>query len=114
MNGPALLETALVLGLYVFLGGSWGLLYTLGRLWRAPALRRAGTAAYAVQVVIAAAVVLLAPLAPDWKGLIVASTIAFRVIPPVVWRFLQHTHEDWNSEHDRKPGEHPGRAVAGL
>jgi hypothetical protein len=114
MNGLALLETGLLLGVYVLLGGGWGLLYTLARLWHAPVLRRAGAATYGLQVAAAAAIVLFTPLAPGWKGLIVASTAAFRAVPPLVWRFLQHTHDNRRSEDDRKPPQHPGRAVARL
>ena len=28
-----------------------------------------------------------------WKGLIVASSVAFLAIPPITWRYLQRTHE---------------------
>jgi hypothetical protein len=114
MNGLALLETGLLLGLYVLLGGGWGLLYTVARLRCTPALRIAGVATYGLQVAAAAAIVLATPLAPGWKGLIVASTTAFRAVPPLVWRFLQHTHDNRGSEDGRQPPKHPGRAVARL
>jgi hypothetical protein len=33
------------------------------------------------------------PLEIVWKGLIVASSVAFFAIPPITWRYLERTHE---------------------
>ncbi len=93
MSSLPILETGLFLGLYILLAGGWGLLYALGRLQGSPALRRAAVAAYGLHGFAALAIILWTPLGPGWKVLIVASTAAFRSIPPVVWRFLQQTHE---------------------
>jgi len=38
-------------------------------------------------------IVLWTPLEIVWKGLIVASSVAFFAIPPITWRHLQRTHE---------------------
>ncbi len=114
MNGLAVLESGLLLGLYVLLGGGWGLLYTLGRMRSAMALRRAATAVYGLQLRAMLAILAATPLALGWKGLILASTGAFRAVPPLAWRFLQHTHENRESKDGRQSAQHPGRAVARL
>jgi hypothetical protein len=41
----------------------------------------------------AIAIVAWTPLQAGWKGLIAASSIAFFAIPPIIWRFIQRTHE---------------------
>ncbi len=94
MNGLSILETGLFLGLYALLAGGWGLLYTLGRLQGSPALRRAAGVAYSLHSLAALVIILWTPLGPGWKLLLIASTAAFRAIPPVVWRFLEETHEN--------------------
>ena len=94
MSGLSILATGLLLGLYVLLAGAWGLLYALGRLGESPLLRRTAAAAYGLHGLAAFAIILWTPLGPGWKVLIVASTAAFGSIPPVVWRFLQQTHEN--------------------
>ncbi len=114
MNGLALLQSGLLLGLYVLLGGGWGLLYTLGRMRTATALRRAATAVSGLQVLVAVAILAATPLALGWKGLILVSTGAFRAVPPLAWRFLQHIHENRESKDGRQSAQHPGRAVARL
>ncbi len=114
MNGTALLESGLLLGLYVLLGGGWGLLYALGRIRTSAALRRAATALYGLQLLVALAILASTPLAPGWKGLILASTGAFRAVPPLAWRFLQRIHENREAGDGRQPAQHPGRAVARL
>ncbi len=114
MTGLALLESGLLLGLYVLLGGGWGLLYTLGRMRNAAALRRAATAVYGLQLLAMLAILAATPLALGWKGLILASTVAFRAVPPLALRFLQHIHENRESGDGRQSAQHPGRAVARL
>jgi hypothetical protein len=88
-----LLETALLLGLYVALAGSYGLVYAIARLKGMSILRDLSAMIYALHGIAAIAIVLWTPLEIGWKGLIVASSIAFFAIPPITWRFLQHTHE---------------------
>ena len=88
-----LLLTALLLGLYVALGGGYGLLYAVARLRNGIGLRRAALALYALHAVVAIFVVAWAPLTLGWKALIVASSVGFFVIPPVTWQYLQRIHE---------------------
>ncbi len=87
-----LLETALLLGVFVLLAGCYGLLYGVGKLARRRSFMRAGLACYGSQCAIAIVVVAVTPLAPAWKVLVVASTIACLVIPPITWRFLARIH----------------------
>jgi hypothetical protein len=114
MSGLPLLETGLLLGLYVLLAGAWGLLYTLGRLlgWRV--LRHAAAAAYGLHVLVALGAILWTPLGFGWKCLIAASTAGFRALPPILWHFLEATHRNGGSAHDRQSSQHPGRIVARL
>jgi hypothetical protein len=93
MSTPDLLQTALLLGVYVTLAGLYGLLYAVARLGTAPLLRGAAAFAGMLHVAIGAAVVLWTPLQAPWKGLIVASSAAVIVIPPLTWRLLQRSHE---------------------
>lgn len=88
-----LLQSALLLGLYVALAGGYGLLYTIARLQDAIVLQRASFILYGLHGLSAIAVVAWTPLQFGWKGLIVASSAAFLAIPPITWRFLQRTHE---------------------
>ena len=93
MSGPDLLQTALLLGVYVAFAGLYGMAYAMARLWTAPVLRYAAAVAYTVHALIGAAVVAWAPLQAGWKGLIVASSAAVLAIPPLTWRLLQRSHE---------------------
>jgi hypothetical protein len=93
MTAVSLLETALLLGLYVALAGAYGLVYAIARLKGAAVLRSLSVVIYALHAGAALAIVLWTPLDIGWKGLIVASSIAFLAIPPITWRFLRHTHE---------------------
>ena len=65
----------------------------MARLGAAPYLRDAPVVAGVLHVLIGAAVVLGTPLAAPWKGLIVASSAAVMIIPPLTWRLLQRSHE---------------------
>ena len=93
MSAISLLQTALLLGLYVALAGSYGLVYAIARLQDAPILQRISFILYGLHGLAAIAIVAWTPLQVGWKGLIVASSAAFLAIPPIVWRFLQRTHE---------------------
>ena len=93
MTKLSLLETALLLGLYVVLAGSYGLVYAIARLWDVLILRRVSMILYGLHGLAALAVLAWTPLEIGWKGLIVASSVAFFAIPPITWRYLQRTHE---------------------
>jgi hypothetical protein len=91
------LETGLLLGLYAFLAGAWGLLYAVARLCEAAVFRRAAGAAYALHILAALTAILWTPLALGWKCLIAAGSTVFLAIPPLTWRFLEHTHDHGRS-----------------
>jgi hypothetical protein len=88
-----LLETGLLLGLYVLLAGAWGVLYAVARLCRMTIFRGAAAVVYGLHGLAALAVIMRTPLGIGWKCLILASSLIFLAIPPVAWRFLQHIHE---------------------
>jgi hypothetical protein len=90
MSALPVIETGLLLGVYALLAGVWGLLYAVGR--RLGRFRLAAAAAYGLHSLVAMVIVLWAPLGFGWKCLLVAGSVAFWSIPPVVWRFLEHTH----------------------
>lgn len=93
MNQIGLLESALVLGLYVALAGGYGFAYTIARIQDTAVLLRTSYLIYGLHVLTAIAIVLWTPLQLGWKGLIVASSLVFLVIPPITWRLLQQTHK---------------------
>jgi hypothetical protein len=93
MSEIGLLQTALLLGLYVALAGSYGLVYAIARLQDSSILHRLSLVLYGLHGLAAITVVAWTPLHVGWKGLIVASSAAFLAIPPITWRFLQRTHE---------------------
>ena len=93
MSEIGLLQTALLLGLYVALAGCYGLAYAIARLRDASTLQHISFILYGLHGLTAFAIVAWTPLQVGWKGLIVASSGAFLAIPPITWRFLQRTHE---------------------
>jgi hypothetical protein len=93
MSEIGLLQTALLLGLYLTLAGSYGLIYAIARLQGTSILYRISFILYGLHGLTAIAIIGLTPLQAGWKGLIVASSAAFLAIPPITWRFLQRTHE---------------------
>jgi hypothetical protein len=93
MTATALMETALLLGLYVALAGSYGLSYALARLRGARRFPPVPLMIYALHVATAILIVAWSPLQAGWKGLLVASSAAFFAIPPITWRFLEQTHQ---------------------
>ena len=93
MSEINLLQTALLLGLYVALAGSYGLVYAVARLRETSILHRMSFIVYGLHGLTAVAIIGWTPLHAGWKGLIVASSAAFLAIPPITWRFLQRTHE---------------------
>jgi hypothetical protein len=89
-----LLETGLLLGLYVLLAGAWGVLYAVARLSRMAMFRGAAAVVYGLHGLAALVVIMRTPLGVGWKCLILVSSLIFLAIPPVAWRFLQQTHEN--------------------
>ncbi len=87
-----LLQTALLLGGLILLGGCYGVLYGVGRLVDRRAMRLAGFACYGLQCAVALAVVGLSPLTAPWKLVVVIGTLGFLGIPPITWRFVERTH----------------------
>ena len=87
-----LLETALLLGLYVLLAGGYALAYTLAGLWNRPGFRSAAAALYGLHCLVAIGVLVWAPLGLGWKALLVVSSLAILAIPPVTGRYLERTH----------------------
>jgi hypothetical protein len=114
MSALATLETGLLLGLYTLLAGIWGVLWALTQFRGTPTLGRSAAAAYGLHTLAALTIILWTPLGFGWKCLIVGSSLVFLAVPPMAWRFLQHTHQNGGSEHDRKPSQHSRRVVARL
>ena len=57
------------------------------------------TLSYGGVALSTAALVLLTPLGAGWKVLMVASALAYRVIPPLAWRLLAATHNIKHGAH---------------
>ena len=114
MSALATLETGLLLGLYALLAGIWGVLWALAQFRETPIFRRSAAAAYGLHILAALTIILWTPLGFGWKCLIVGSSLVFLAIPPITWHFLQHTHQNGGSRHDRQPSQHSGRVVARL
>ncbi|HET7261492.1 MAG TPA: hypothetical protein VFK60_06660 [Casimicrobiaceae bacterium] len=94
MTPESLLETAVLLGLFVLAGGGYGGLYSVGRAAGRPALIRAGRACWVGALAIAVVIAAATPLGVGWKLLILVSALVYAVIPPVTWRYLERTHSD--------------------
>jgi len=94
MTPDALIRTTVLMGLLVLAGGGWGVLYCLARVRARRDLLRAGAACYALVLVLALAICALSPLDVGWKLLIVASALAYAVIPPVTMRHLERLHAE--------------------
>ena len=114
MSALATLETGLLLGLYALLAGVWGVLWALAQVRQAPIFGRSAAAAYGLHILAALTIILWTPLGFGWKCLIIGCSLVFLAIPPMTWRFLQRTHENERSEHDRQPAQRSGRIVARL
>jgi hypothetical protein len=87
-----LIETAMLLGLYVLLAGGYALSYTLAWMWHRSGFRTAAIVFYGLHVLIVASIVLWAPLWLGWKLLLVASSLAILAIPSITLRYLERTH----------------------
>lgn len=94
MTPAALLETAALMGLFVFAGGGYGGLYSIGRLRGRPVLVRAGSACWALVFAVAVVIATATPLEFGWKLLILASAVVYAVIPPMTWRYLERLHTE--------------------
>ncbi|MDE2090634.1 MAG: hypothetical protein KGJ08_01875 [Gammaproteobacteria bacterium] len=92
MTPYALIYTAVLLGLFVLAGGSYGGFYSVGKLWTNAAFIRTGIACYLVAILLALAICLFTPLAALWKIFIVLSCLIYAAIPPVTWRYLAKLH----------------------
>lgn len=93
MTPESLIGTALLLGLFVLAGGAYAGLYSIGRLRARAGWVRASHWCYAAAFLCAAAIGLATPLAYGWKLLILGSAIAYAVIPPLTWRYLERLHD---------------------
>lgn len=96
MTPSALIQTSILLGLFVLAGGAYAGLYSIGRLRARANWIRLGKLCYLVALACAIAIGTLSPLDPGWKLLILASVAAYAVIPPLTWRYLEqlHAHEE--------------------
>ena len=92
MSPAQMLQTSGLLGLFVLLAGGYGLLYGLGQLRHRRELIRAGFASYALQCLVAVAVLAFTPLLGWWKAFIALSCALYCFIPPVTWRYLTLLH----------------------
>lgn len=92
MTPRAMVATALLLGAFVAVAGTYGVLYCLARLQGRSALRTASALSSAALCAIAAALIVLTPLHLGWKALIAASCAAELALPPVTWRYLTRLH----------------------
>jgi hypothetical protein len=92
MTPHALILSALLLGAFVLLAGLYGLFYSLGILRDANRLVATAYGCWALQLVVAIAIVALTPLDIGWKILIVASCLAYLEIPRLTWRYLRQLH----------------------
>jgi hypothetical protein len=87
-----LIDTALLLGVFVLLAGGYGLFYSIGKLKQSRNWINAGYLCYFFQVVVAILIVMFAPLGVGWKLLIIASCAACFKIPPMAFSYLELTH----------------------
>jgi hypothetical protein len=92
MSPDVLLLTSLSLGFMVLAAGAYALLYGAARLKKSRGLLLMARLAYGALALDATGLVMATPLAPAWKLLIAASALAYLGIPPVTWRYLEHTH----------------------
>ena len=88
------ISTALLLGLYVFLAGLYGLAFTVGRLVRSRSVRNAAAIFCVMHLLVLIAIVGWTPLGIAWKAMLLGSSVALLFIPPLVWRLLEETHRE--------------------
>jgi hypothetical protein len=92
MSAGQMLETSVLLGVFVLLAGGYGLLYGLGRLRHRRELVLAGFVTFGLQCATVLAVVMFTPLLAGWKAFIALSCLVYLFIPPVTWRYLTMLH----------------------
>jgi hypothetical protein len=92
MTPSELFLTVPLLGLFVLLGGCYGLFYSIGRLHRSRRLIVAAYLMYFLQALTTAVILASTPLSPFWKLFIVLSGLTYLMIPPLTWRYLQSLH----------------------
>lgn len=92
MTPLEMVVSSLLLGLFVALAGCYGVLFCVGRLQENRTVAYAAYAAYGMQVMVAASLVLLTSLGDWWKVLIAASCAVYLPIPPATWRYLEKLH----------------------
>ena len=114
MSALATLETGLLLGLYAFLSGIWGVLWALAQFRQNPIFGRSAVVVYGLHTLVALTILLWTPLGIGWKCLIVGSSLVFLALPPLTWRLLQRTHDNERSEHGRESSQHSPRVVARI
>lgn len=94
MTPQALLETAILMGLFVLGGGGYASLYSLGRLQHRRGMIWCAALCWLFAMGCALLIALMSPLDPGWKLLVLASALVYVVIPPVTWRYLQGLHAE--------------------
>jgi uncharacterized membrane protein HdeD (DUF308 family) len=87
-----LIETALLLGVFVLLAGCYALFYTIGRLRQSHTWSNLSYVCFAFQIFTTLLIVMFAPLAEGWQLLIIASCVACFRIPPVAFSYLELSH----------------------
>lgn len=92
MTPSELFLTAPLLGLFVLLGGCYGLFYGIGRLHRSRRLIGTAYLMYFLQALTTAVIFAATPLSPFWKSFIVLSGLTYLMIPPLTWRYLRSLH----------------------
>ena len=92
MSALATLEAGLLLGLYALLAGMWGVLWALAQFRKRLIYGCLAIAAYGLHSLAALIIILWTPLGSGWKCLIVVSSFAVLVLPPMTWRLLECMH----------------------
>jgi hypothetical protein len=87
-----IINTALLLGLFVLLAGCYALFYTIGELRQSRHWINAGYVCFFCQVAVTVLIVMSASLGAGWQLLIIASCIACFKIPPMAFSYLKLIH----------------------
>ena len=92
MTPQGLLSTALLLGLYVLFAGGYALAYAWARFEGRHKVKGVSVTFFIAHCAVVAVIVVASALAPGWKLLLIASSIAIFAIPPFTWRYLERLH----------------------
>lgn len=92
MSALSVIETSIMLGLFVLLAGGYALLYGAAQLRGSRALVYAAYACYALQGAVTLALIAISSLALGWLILIVASYVACYKVPHITWSYLNLIH----------------------